>query len=579
MKPILAYKNKKTLLAQIAIPFVFLFFILLGWYFLYSRYGFLTKESDVEFTLDETLVPPKCDQSGGIHKAPFFVELEGGNSIYYTVDGSEPSTKSLHYKSPIHIDKNIQERDLLSGIPTSPRWRPPIGDVFKGTVIRAICVTPDHKKSKEFVRTFFVDNLGSKRYTLPILSLTVNKSDLFGYKNGIYVLGKNYEDKRDYIKKRIPLNLPWWKYPSNYQKRGSNAGRPVHIELYEPSGQPGFENKAEVRINGNATRGFSQKSLRITFDKEHGSDFFNYLLFPDRNNREYHSFILRNAGNDWSMAFCRDAIIQSVMKNSALDVQSYRASVVFVNGEYWGIHEIRDRLDENYLAVKYKTDPEKIVILEYVDKLYYGKNKDSKDFSELLDFIKEHSLSDPLNYEHVLKQIDVQNFMDVIIANVYFCNSDWPYNNVRFWKCIENNDSAPCSRKWRWMLYDTDWGMGYTGREDYKLDLLEKARTTGSIGVLFNGLLQNEQFLNAFVQRFNFHLKNTFEPQKVIAEVEKFKGILAPEMSEQINRWRNLKSYEQWLRNMEDLKLFAEKRPEFQVQQLNKFITKYKVKH
>jgi hypothetical protein len=170
--------------------------------------------------------------------------------------------------------------------------------------------------------------------------------------------------------------------------------------------------------------------------------------------------------------------------------------------------------------------------------------------------------------------------MDVIIANVYFCNSDWPSNNVRFWKYKGTGiDSSGFQGKWRWMLYDTDWGLGYTGKQDYNLNLLEKASTTGSLGIIFKGLLQNESFFNAFIKRFKFHLDTTFDADNVIEKINRFEKILAPEMNDQINRWRNISSYTEWLSNMEDLRNFARKRPAIQQQQLDNFITIYKAKH
>jgi hypothetical protein len=174
--------------------------------------------------------------------------------------------------------------------------------------------------------------------------------------------------------------------------------------------------------------------------------------------------------------------------------------------------------------------------------------------------------------------------MDVVIANVYFCNSDWPNNNVRFWRCKETIDSIDATPevqdgRWRWMLFDTDWGFGYTGKEDYQLNLLPKAARVGSIGIIFSGLLKNELFFNTFIKRFKFHLNHSFEKNKVISKINSFETKLAPEIEEHINRWRVIGSYSQWLENVRDLKIFASKRPAVQTQQLNEFITIYRAKH
>jgi hypothetical protein len=113
------------------------------------------------------------------------------------------------------------------------------------------------------------------------------------------VLGKSYVDKDNYIRKRLPLDLPWWEYPSNYLWRGSDSERPAHIEFMEPLEKNGFIAKVGVRIHGNATRGFAQKSLRICFRNEYGQTELNYDLFATGKVTKHNSFILRNSGNDW----------------------------------------------------------------------------------------------------------------------------------------------------------------------------------------------------------------------------------------------------------------------------------------
>ena len=172
--------------------------------------------------------------------------------------------------------------------------------------------------------------------------------------------------------------------------------------------------------------------------------------------------------------------------------------------------------------------------------------------------------------------------MDVIIANVYFCNSDWPNNNVKFWRYnIEGNnrDSLyPKDGRWRWMLFDTDWGFGYTGNEDYKVDLLEKASKVGSHGIIFSGLLKNDLFLDTFVKRFDYYLNGPFSPAFVKKNIEQFQSKLQPEMEEHINRWRLIGSVQKWNNNIDVLRDFAEKRNEIQKQQLNKFVQNLKNK-
>ncbi len=572
MKAIKETKRKTPLSIKLIVVLVFIVAVVS--FELSLKYAGENKIEYPELKLDVRLHTPECLIKGGFYEDAVSVSLNVSSSekIYYTLDGSEPSLSSAVYSKPIVIQSKTNSANVFSVIPSSTRWKPPVGEVFKGTTLRAISVDADNNKSTELIRTFFVDEKGKKRYSLPVIAITVNQADFFGYEDGIYVMGKQYEDKDYYLKKNIRLDAPWWEYPSNYLMRGSNSERPIHIEFYDENGNLGFEQNAGARISGNATRGFSQKSLRVCFDKKYGIEQLSYKIFPNNEVTSFNSLILRNAGNDWTKTMFRDAFMQSLMSNSNLETQDYRPAIVFINGEYWGVHNIRERVDENYLANKYKMSTDSIVILQLTGTLFYGKKNDQDAFSSLLDFIKSNDLSQDKNYEFVEQQIDITNFMDFIISNVYFCNSDWPNNNVKFWRCrsgISTHDSVGVrDGRWRWILYDTDWGFGYTGKEDYQMNLLEKAKKVSSIGVIFGGLLKNKAFSEKFISRFDFHITKTFDETTVISRINEFEHKLKPEMQEHINRWRVIGSNSNWESNVEELRDFAKKRPAIQKEHL-----------
>ncbi|MCW3071653.1 MAG: CotH protein [Bacteroidetes bacterium] len=576
MKPIKTPTHKTSPQVKLAVVLVLLtgvvsFVLSLG-------YSGENRKEYPELKYGQNLLSPECSAKGGFYADAFSLSLGSPSKIYYTLDGSMPTLRSAVYEKPVIIQNRTSDPAVYAAIPTSARWTPPLGDVFKGTVLRAIAVSDDNKKSKELIRTFFVDEKANKRYDLPVIALTVEPDDFFGYRKGIYVLGKNYEDKRDYIRKQLPLDLAWWEYPSNYLKRGDNSERPVHIEFYEPGGKIGFESDAGARINGNATRGFSQKSLRICFDGKYGQEQLEYPLFPGNPVTTFNSFILRNGGNDWNKTMFRDEFMQGLMKDSHVDIQDHRDAIVFINGEYWGIHNVRERSDEDFLANKYHISKDSIVVLEHGGILSYGKKRDTDDFKSLLDFIRKSDMSKQENYQYVLDKIDVLSFMDFVIANVYFCNSDWPNNNVKFWRYRADNPVAGSKSgkdgRWRWILYDTDWGFGYTGNASVNMDLLEKARKMGSTGVIFNGLLRNNTFREAFKERFLFHLDSTFNKEKVIAKIDEFEKILSPAMPEHIDRWRAIGSYNGWKANVKEMMDFAAERPAVQRKQLDEFLNK-----
>lgn len=571
MKPILKRKSQFTSSGKLTV----IFFLIIGLmcYLVMHKYQAEEQILAQDLRLDEELFPPECPNRSGGHESDLTVVLQSQDpdfKIYYTLDGSPPALNSFLYEAPFVIKDRTNEAEVYSFIPSSPRWMPPLGDVHKGTVLRAIAVDSRYRKSRELIRTFFP---GEKKGSsdLPVVAITVDPKDMFGYKEGIYVMGKSYEDKDNYIRKNIPLDLPWWLYPSNYQNRGKDEERKCYIEFFEPGKKKGFEAFAGLRIHGNATRGYGQKSLRVSFD---ASAQLSYDLFEKNVNDLHHAFILRNSGNDWDKTMFRDGFMQSLMKNSSLDIQRYKPVIVYIDAEYWGIHNLMDRLDEDYLANKYRVDKEHIVILQSDGDVFYGKKSDRKDFDELLHFIKNNDLGIQKNYDHVTRLLDIENFADLIIANVFFCNSDWPNNNVRFWKYdrFGSDTLKPMDGRWRWMLNDTDWGFGYNDQSTPENDLLEKARTTGSVGIIFNGLLKNKVFSEFFTDRFNNFLNSTFKTDRMIGKIDSIAGLIDPEIPRHIRRWRSIRSYEDWLKNVEVLRDFARKRPAIQTEQLRVFM-------
>lgn len=562
----ISFKLKATILIAVVVAVTAFIFSL--------KFSGNQKDNLLTFHFSEKIEKPECDFSAGFYESEFVVKLftpVSDNRIYYTTDGSEPSSESAIYTQPFSINNRTGNRNYLSAIPTSPRWKPPIGNVFKATIIRAIAVDERNNKSSELVKTFFVYD-GGKKYSLPVVSITINQKDLFGFNKGIYVLGNNYIDKDNYTRKNLSLDLPWWEYPANYLMRGMDAERDAYIEFFEPNGKLGFESNVGLRVHGNATRGFAQKSLRVCFREKYGKTKLVYDLFDNKQNIELSSFILRNSGNDWNKTMFRDAFMQSLMQNSYIDIQDYRPSLVFINGEYWGIHNIRERFDADYLAYKYNLSQDSIAILELSGKLVEGHKKQEELFSELIDFVQKNDLSIDENYEFVKSKIDIRSFTDFIIANVYYCNSDWPNNNVKFWRYDANADSLYAKDgRWRWMLYDTDWGFGYNSLSTPESNLLERATRVGSVGILFSGLIKNKTFVDDFLTRFQHHLNTTFKSTDVVHKIDEMKLILSPEIQEHINRWRAIGSYSEWLENVEVLRDFAVQRPQFQANQLNEF--------
>ncbi len=384
-----------------------------------------------------TLIPPVFSHRGGYYDKPFELVLEAEKKdakIYYTLDGSEPTRSDLIYDAPITVQSRRGEALVLAGIQEmSPRWTPPNGEIFKATVIRARVFDEDGNNSSPTVtHTFIVDE--TKRYTLPVISLTTNSDYFFDYDYGIYVMGRTYDE---YFNPNPDLNP--WERTANYKLYGEEWERPIHIEFFDVNGDLGFSQNASVRIHGVTSRERPQKSLRIyAQDANSQNETINYELFPGLTNpitgdpvNSFKTIVLRNGGSDWASTLFRDAFMQSLVSHTLINTQAQRPVIVLLNGEYWGIYNMRERVDEYYLESYYDLDPNDIVLLEGNGVLNIGSVGDERHYFDMIAFIKANDITEEDNYAYVQTLMDVDNYIDYQIAEIYFNNTNWPHTNIK----------------------------------------------------------------------------------------------------------------------------------------------------
>ena len=482
----------------------------------------------------DSLKPPGFSHPAGFYTEGFFLKLtsdQPDTTIHYTLDGSEPTLNSPLYTTPIYIDNLWGEPNRLADQTTylsspyqltefddNPYWDGPRGEIFKGNVVRArIFDEKSGESSPIMTASYFLDENIQKRYHLPVISLTTDPKYLLDYATGIYVMGEYYDQ---FYNPDLPIPLH---QPANYHQRGQEWERPINIELLETGGKSGFSQGGALRIHGGQTRGYPQKSLRIYAREEYGSgDSFQYELFPGLQNKtdnqpilEFENFLLLNSGNDWPYTLFRDSLMQSLVSHTGLDTMAYRPVVVFLNGEYWGIYNMRQRLDEYYLASTYQLDPDKVVILRYYQDLFRGLPGDNNPYRAMLKFIGDNDVSEKQNYDYIKTLMDTDNFIDYQASEIYFANTDWPLNNIRYWRYktdTYNPDALPGQDgRWRWMLFDTDSGFGLLDKNGlYDHNTLEVAEDpVTSIGFLLSSLLENEEFKIQFINTIADHLNTS----------------------------------------------------------------------
>jgi len=511
-----------------------------------------------------------CSHNSGFFKQSIKLKLESSNTnseIRYTLNGSVPNDSSELYISPIVINNNSATAYSISGIPSTPTtgpsrwqyfmWKEP-KSVYKCNVVRFASFENGKKKSEIYSKSYFIDPKMQSRYTFPILSLITDSLNLFDYDTGIYIPGLRYDTS----------SITWWP-DGNYRYRGPKWERDIHLTYFKNDGKIAFETYAGARMRGYGSTSYAQKSFNIYFRSEYGQSKIEYPIFKNGKAKKFKRIILRNSGSDNIYSLFRDAMLQDIMSVMNLEKQDYQPSILFINGEYWGIYNIREKYDEHYFKYKYGKDKDSVNILGICGGIEEGNNA---DYMKVLNFIEHTDISLDANYNHVTDKIDIDNFIDFLITEIYFANFDWPCNNFKIWK-----DNEPNS-KWRFLIYDLDYTISYNKNAIYSVNSMEHATRVesswpycGCSSMLFRALLKNKKFEKEFISKFEFHMNTTLRPERIIGIIDKFEKYYTPEIEEHIDRWHYPTSVEQWKSEIDRMKEFAEKRPSFMINDIKEF--------
>jgi hypothetical protein len=381
-----------------------------------------------------------------------------------------------------------------------------------------------------------------------VVAVTTDPGNLWDPEYGIYVKGPDAETDFPYF------NANFWQ----------DWERPAHVEFYDEAGQQGFNLDAGIRIYGGWTRGLPQKSMTIFARNQYGPGSIQYPLFPVRSYSEFESFVIRNSGNDWfgvdweSGTMFRDVLMTGLTRSMDLEYQEARPSVVYINGEYWGIHYIREKISEHYLSSLSGNDPDSLEILERNMEVIQGSQE---HFASLINFLSSNDISRIENYEYVKQQMDVRNFIHYQLSEIFFDNRDWPGNNIKYWR------AAGPQGKWRWILFDTDFGFGLWDVDNLFRNTIEFALEENGPGhpnppwstFMLRTLMENLEFRESFINTFADQINTSFQYDSVKTQIENLKAVIGEEMVNHAERWGG--SYQQWTNRTMELREFARLRP------------------
>ena len=483
-----------------------------------SPYGYsslltFTREENI----DTLLFPPS-----GFYAEPFILNLESTNNAVCETGGKMPSEKTPFQKN-ILIDKT--------------------------TVIRCAKIAPQSLPSDVVTRTYIFEAAS----TVPAVFLTTDPNSLFDPDTGIYMEGPNAQSKEPH-------------YGANYWL---DKEIPVTVELMEPgTSSPAFAKNAGLKIFGNYSRQNDKKSVAITFREKYGDSHLKYPLFPEFPElNKFKVFLLRNNGSNYGNDYIRDRLASSVSEGLGVDYQRGRFAVVYYNGEYFGIHSIRERSTADYFETHYGLDPDKIDLLKADNAVSAGS---AVDYVALMDWLESNHLDKEENYAYIVSQIDVDNFINYMHTELFANNRDWPANNLKKWR-----NTSP-KTPWKWFLYDLDFGFG-NDYSKYKNNIFEFATAEDGESwpngpestLLLRRLLENEGFKAAFINRMAVLLQMNFESSRVLARIEKMMAEIQSEISRDQKRWGL--SASKMTKQLNAIKNFAMNRPSVVYGELQEF--------
>jgi len=433
-------------------------------------------------------------------------------TIYYTMDGSVPSKRSVRYKKPLKL-KNT-------------------------TVVRAIAIK-GKERSSIVTNSYLID----VKSTFPTVSLSLNSSYLFDEEIGMFQMGPDAD------------SLP----PYNNANFWSRKEIQIHTEIFETDGERIFGANTGMRLFGGMSRLFPQKSMAIMTRSRYGPTRFRHKMYADKDIKTYKYFVLRNAGSDFSKAHLRDPFVTSLVDGMDIEKQSYRPSHMYLNGEYWGIYNIREKINRYFVASHTDTHKDSMDLIEHESRVRRGS---SKHYKAMLKYMRENNLKEQKHYEYIKTQMEVENFMDLQIIQIYIDNRD-AGGNIKFWRPAIPNG------RWRWILYDTDWGYGLHNKKAYTFNSLyfhtepDGPRWPNPPWTTFilRQLLKNDEFKADFVNRFADHMNTYFDPQRTLNHLDSIIGVYEPEIERQLDRWNLSKRRRNG--HIERIQTFAVERPAY----------------
>lgn len=446
--------------------------------------------------------------------------------IYYTTNGAEPTKSSSNSKS-VSINVN------------------------KTTIIRAKLISSSALTRPSVTNSYIFH---PRSTNLPIISIATNNNYLYSDTLGILAWAKV---------DGIPNYLYDWR-------------RPVNSEYLVKDENRWFSQIGETAVGGNTTRGFEQKSLKMYANKRFGTKRFDGTFWKDKPNvTETKSFVLRNGGDNCGEARINDGMIQRLFGTHAsnIDYQAYTPIIVYINGVYKGIYGMRERTDEDFIESNYD-GLEEIVTATHESYELESNERENSSFQLLYDLYTNSAST----YEQIAELLDVDNFMQTLIAEMFANNNDFPNNNVFMWRPKESDG------KWRWILKDLDmcgtrlsrsvvyfnmfkYMFGQVTENDCEYSWANRANIDESAAI-YRKMMSFREFREPFIDKFAIWLGDFLKPSVSISLIDSMVEEIYDELEPTYSANQNFSSLTRFNTALSTLKGFFLQRPAYVYQHM-----------
>lgn len=494
--------------------------------------------------------------SGGFYEEVFQLELFNyypQHHIRYTTNGNSPNANSPLYEGLVLLDEQLYSNSDIYTIVNCPEQDFFLPDsVSHCIVIRAAAFDEnDSCVSQVITQSYFIHALGCDTHGLPAVSLCADSLDLFDYETGIFVPGA-YLD---------PLNPNW---SGNYYEEGREWERLINVEFYELD-NTGINQRAGLRTHGGNGRRLQQKSMKIYAREEYGKKRFKHKFFETIPHNNFKHLALKPFSASWHNSGVNDHVANQIASRLDLETLASRPVVLFLNGEYWGIYYIHERPDERYLEDHFGVDIDNVNLISGWNPIV--DHGSVENFSALFHWMETADLSDADNYAYVSTQMDLDNFIDYQIFELFSENTDWPANNMRCWQ-LGNG-------KWRWIFYDGDACLRWSTFYAFENSVDEGHAVWPSnwrATLFFRRLLENETFKERFENRFHELLDTAFSYEVTKPIFDNIKEAIIDEVPLQSERFGFPTSMEAWNTDMGRVNWFLMNRGSDILEPLHEFL-------